>query len=97
MLNKGQKTPFANLMQTAILRCLSHIAKNEENGKKEFKSGQRHQSNPCKWRKYVVCRAFFIKSAFGLYPVFTNGTVKTIFYLLGSASATASIAAACAD
>ena len=68
MLNKGQKTPFANLMQTAILRCLSHIAKNEKNGIIEFKSGQRHQSIPCKWRKYVVCRAFFfIKSAFGLY------------------------------
>ena len=84
-------------MQTAILRCLSHIAKNEENGIKEFKSGQRHQSNPCKWRKYVVCRAFFfIKSAFGLYLVFTNGTVKTIFYLRGIASAAASIAA-CAD
>ena len=39
----------------------------------------------------------FYKIAFGLYLVFTNGTVKTIFYLRGSALATASIAAACAD
>jgi len=67
-------------MQTAILRCLSHIAKNEKNGIKEFKSGQRHQFMLLKRRRIGVWGVCFLsEDAIGLCLVFMNGMAMTAF------------------